>query len=155
MQGINRMKKEETLTHLRNAKKAHITWVHRAHALIEGLPVEKEQVPVSCTECKFGQWFYGEGQRLNMMPSMDCLKEIETLHFELHDTYMKIFKIYFSDDDRSFISKLFGTKKKISPMNHDIAKDYYTQLKATSEKLIAAIERLERRLFALQEGSFV
>jgi len=148
------MKKEETLTHLRNAKKAHITWVHRAHALIEGLPVEKEQVPVSCTDCKFGQWFYGEGQRLNMMPSMDCLKEIETLHFELHDTYMKIFKIYFSDDDRSFISKIFGTKKKISPLNHDIAKDYYAQLKAISEKLIAAIERLERRLFALQESSF-
>jgi hypothetical protein len=149
------MTKEETLTHLRNAKKAHITWVHRAHALIEGLPVEKEQVPVSCTDCKFGQWFYGEGQRLNMMPSMDCLKEIETLHFELHDTYMKIFKIYFGDDDRSFFSKIFGMRKTISSFNHDIAKDYYSQLKVISEKLIATIERLERRLFALQEGSFV
>lgn len=149
------MNKEETLTHLRNAKKAHITWVHRAHALIEGLPVEKEQVPVSCTDCKFGQWFYGEGQRLNMMPSMDCLKEIETLHFELHDMYMKIFKIYFSDEDRSFFSKMFGTRKKISPLHQDVAKEYYGQLKAISEKLIGAIERLERRLFALQEGSFV
>jgi hypothetical protein len=149
------MNKEETLTHLRNAKKAHITWVHRAHALIEGLPVEKEQVPVSCTDCKFGQWFYGEGQRLAMMPSMDCLKEIETLHFELHDMYMKIFKIYFSDEDRSFFSKFFGTRKKISQEQQDVAKTYYGELKTISEKLIITIERLERRLFALQEGSFV
>ncbi|MDD5161142.1 MAG: CZB domain-containing protein [Sulfuricurvum sp.] len=149
------MNKEETLTHLRNAKKAHITWVHRAHALIEGLPVEKEQVPVSCTDCKFGQWFYGEGQRLNMMPSMDCLKEIETLHFELHDIYMKIFKIYFGEEDRSFFSKIFGTRKKVSSFNHDVAKDYYMQLKLISEKLITTIERLERRLFALQDSNFV
>lgn len=149
------MNKEETLTHLRNAKKAHITWVQRAHALIEGLPIEKEQVPVSCTECKFGLWFYGEGQQLAMMPSMDCLKEIEILHYELHDVYMKIFKIYFSDQDRSILSKLFGTRKKVSTLNQDIAKEHYNQLKVVSEKLIATIERLERRLFALQAGSFV
>lgn len=149
------MKKEETLLQLRNAKKAHISWVHRAHALIEGLPVEKEQVPVSCTDCKFGLWFYGEGQRLNMIPSMDCLKEIEQQHFELHDIYMKIFKIYFSDEDRSFFAKFFGTRKKISPENQEIAKEHYKELKAVSEKLIASIERLERRLFALNENNFV
>lgn len=149
------MKKEETLTHLRNAKKAHISWVHRAHALIEGLPVEKEQVPVSCTDCKFGLWFYGEGQRLNKIPSMDCLKEIEQQHFELHDIYMKIFKIYFSDEDRSFFAKFFGTRKKIAPENQEIAKEHYKELKVVSEKLIASIERLERRLLALNENNFV
>lgn len=149
------MKKEETLTHLRNAKKAHISWVHRAHALIEGLPVEKEQVPVSCTDCKFGLWFYGEGQRLSTIPSMDCLKEIEQQHFELHDTYMKIFKIYFSDEDRSFFAKFFGTRKKISPENQQIAKEHYKELKAISEKLVSSIERLERRLLALGESNFV
>jgi len=149
------MNKEETLTHLRNAKKAHITWVQRAHALIEGLPVEKEQVPVGCTECKFGLWFYGEGQALGMIPNMDTLKEIEKLHFELHDIYMKIFKIYFSDEERSLFSRLFGTRKKISLSNQETAKEYYNELKTVSGKLIETIERLERRLFALQESKFV
>jgi len=149
------MNKEETLVHLRNAKKAHITWVQRAHALIEGLPIEKEQVPVGCTECKFGLWFYGEGQALGMIPNMDCLKEIEKLHFELHDVYMKIFKIYFSDEDRSIFSKFFGTRKKVTSLNQEIAKDYYTQLKTVSEKLVDGLDRLERRIFALQEGKFV
>ncbi|MDD4855354.1 MAG: CZB domain-containing protein [Sulfuricurvum sp.] len=148
------MNKEETLTHLRNAKKAHIAWVERAHALIEGLPIAKEQVPVGCTECKFGLWFYGDGQALGMIPNMDCLKEIERLHFELHDVYMKIFKIYFSDEDRSLFSKFFGTRKKVTSLNQEIAKDYYNQLKAISEKLIETIERLERRVYALQEGKF-
>jgi len=149
------MNKEETLAHLRNAKKAHITWVQRANALIEGLPIEKEQVPVGCTECKFGLWFYGEGQALGMIPNMDCLKEIEKLHFELHDVYMKIFKIYFSDEDRSLFSKFFGTRKKVTSLNQEIAKDYYTQLKMVSEKLVDGLDRLERRIYALQEGKFV
>lgn len=147
-------KKDETLTQLRDAKKAHIAWVNRAHALIEGLPIEKEQIPMNCTDCKFGLWFYGEGQKLNMMPSMDCLKEIEALHFELHDIYLKIFKIYFSEEDRSFFSKLFGTRKKVSPESQEVAKEYYKELKGVSEKLIGAIERLERRLFALSEHNF-
>ncbi len=86
------MNKEDTLTHLRNAKKAHITWVQRAHAL--------------------------------------------------------------SDDDRSFISKLFGTRKKVTSLHQEIAKDYYMQIKGVSEKLIEGIDRLERRIYALQDGKF-
>ncbi len=148
------MTKEETLTQLRNAKKAHIAWVQRAHALIEGLSVEKEFIPLQCTDCKFGLWFYEEGQMLGMMPNMDCLKEIETLHFELHDIYMKIFKIYFSDEDRSLLSKLFKSRKKVTSLNQEIASDYYQKLKGVSEKLLLVIERLERRIFALPESHF-
>jgi hypothetical protein len=44
------MNKAETLEHLHNAKKAHVKWVQRAKALIEGLPVEKEAIPVDCTD---------------------------------------------------------------------------------------------------------
>jgi len=149
------MNKEETLTHLRSAKKAHIAWVQRARALIEGFPIEKEQVPVECTKCKFGLWFYAEGKQLGLMPNMDCLKDIERLHYELHDVYMKIFKIYFNDEERSFFAKLFGTRKKVSSADHESAKEYYHQLKGISDKLILEIERLERRLSALQEGKFV
>ncbi len=91
---------------------------------------------------------------LGMMPNMDCLKEIETLHFELHDVYMKIFKIYFSDEDRSLLSKLFKSRKKVTSLNQEIASDYYQQLKGVSEKLLFVIERLERRIFALPESHF-
>jgi len=148
------MNKEETIEQLHSAKKAHVKWVQRAKALIEGIPVQKEAIPVDCTECKFGQWFYGEGQKLNAIPGMDVLKEIETLHFDLHETYMKIFKIYFGEVNRSFFSKIFNVKTKISDHDREIAKEYYDKLLAISKQLLETIDRLERRLNAIPSSSF-
>ncbi len=147
--------KEHTIEQLRNAKKAHVKWVQRAKALIEGLPVEKEQVPVDCTECAFGQWFYSDAQKLNAIPNMECLKDIEKLHYELHDMYMQIFKIYFGETNVGFLAKLFGTKKKISDQEKDVARHYFKQLQEISEKLLDQIGKLERRLTALQSDIFV
>jgi hypothetical protein len=144
-------KKDDTLTQLRNAKKAHIKWVHRARALTEGLPVEKDAIPMDSTECIFGQWFYGEGQSLGLMPGMDCFKEIEYKHNDLHDAYLKIFKIYFGEMNRSFFSKLFNLKKTVSPHEQEIAVDYFAQLKAISEELLVQIEKLERRINAMSD----
>lgn len=148
------MNKTETVNQLHNAKKAHVKWVQRAKALIEGLPIEKEAIPVDCTECKFGQWFYGEGQNLKALPSMDCLHEIETLHFNLHDIYMKIFKVYFGDMNRSFFSKLFNMKKHITDTDKAIAREYYDQLLEISHQLLDVIDRLERRLHAMTPEAF-
>jgi len=148
------MNKSETVAHLHSAKKAHVKWVQRAKALIEGLPIEKDAIPVDCTECKFGQWFYGDGQNLNAIPGMDCLKDIETLHFKLHDIYMKIFKVYFSEMNRSFFSKLFNMKKKITENDKEIVRDYYDQLLEVSHDLLEVIDKLERRLNAMTAGSF-
>ncbi len=148
------MSKEETLTQLRNAKKAHVKWVQRARALTEGLPIEKEAIPMDSTECAFGQWFYGEGQKIGIMPGMECFKEIERKHSELHEVYLKIFKIYFGDMNRSFFSKLFNLKKKISEPEHDIAVEFFGQLKKISEELLLHIERLERRISAMAEADF-
>jgi hypothetical protein len=85
---------------------------------------------------------------------MDCLHEIETLHFNLHDMYMKIFKVYFGDINRSFFSKLFNIKSKISESDKEMAKGYYDQLLDISHQLIAVIDRLERRLHAMSAAAF-
>jgi len=148
------MNKAETVEHLHSAKKAHVKWVQRAKALIEGLPIEKDAIPVDCTECKFGQWFYGDGQNLNAIPGMDCLHEIETLHFDLHDMYMKIFKVYFGDMNRSLFSKLFNLKKRVSDTDKEVARNYYDQLLSISHELIEVIDRLERRLHAMSSDAF-
>lgn len=148
------MDKSVTLEHLSAAKKAHIKWVNRAKSLVEGLPVEKDAIPVDSTECKFGQWFYGEGQKLNAFPNMECLSNIETLHFHLHDIYLKIFKLYFGETNRSFFSKLFQMKKKVSEQEKEMAKDYFVQLESISKELLEGIGKLERRLHAMQVSSF-
>jgi hypothetical protein len=148
------MNKEETLELLSAAKKAHVKWVNRARSLVEGLPVAKDAIPVDSTECRFGQWFYAEGQKLNAMPNMDCLDRIETLHSDLHEHYLKIFKLYFGETNRSLLSKLFKMKNKISDHEKEAARDYYQRLGEISKQLLDEIGRLERRLHAIQASSF-
>lgn len=148
------MNREETLEQLTAAKKAHIKWVNRAKSLVQGIPVEKDAIPVDSTECKFGQWFYGEGQKLNAMPSMDCLGKIEALHTQLHDLYIKIFKIFFGESNRSFFSKLFKVKSKVSDHDKEIAQEYFLQLEGVSKSLLEEIGKLERRLYAAPQSNF-
>jgi len=148
------MNKAITLEHLHQAKKAHISWVSRAKALIEGLPVQKEQIPVDCTACKFGEWFYSDAQSLKSIPGMDYLKRIEEEHFKLHDVYMKIFKIYFDESNISFLSKLFGSKKRVSEEEQQEAEAFYEELREVSKTLVDFIDKLEKRLHVLHDGRF-
>ena len=148
------MDKNEVLDHLRNAKKAHLKWIQRAKALISNIPVEKDAIPMDYTECMFGQWFYSDGQEIALMPGMDCISQIGTKHQELHDEYIKIFKIYFGDANKSFFSKLFNLKKKVSETEQDIARQYYENLKHISDELLKHIEKLERRISALPQSAF-
>lgn len=77
------MTKLDLLKTVRSARRTHIRWAMKADALIHGIPLEKEQVPVNGTECSFGKWFYGEGQSLSALPSY---KALEKPHFDLHST---------------------------------------------------------------------
>lgn len=148
------MDKAVTLQLLSDAKKAHINWVQRAQLLIDGLPIDKDAIPLSCSDCEFGQWLYREGQKLTTLGNIPYIGEIEKVHFDLHDHYMKIFRIYFADDSRSFISKLLNSKKKISDQGKEMAKEHFKKLQAASEQLLTLIGKLERRLFAIPEMAF-
>ncbi|MBU0633142.1 CZB domain-containing protein [bacterium] len=148
------MDKNEALEHLRDAKKAHLKWLQRAKALISNIPVEKDAIPVDYTECAFGQWFYSEGQEIALMPGMDSIGEIGKKHEELHDEYIKIFKIYFGDANKTLFSKLFNLRKKVTDAEQDVARRYYSNLKDISDELLKHIEKLERRINALPQSAF-
>ncbi len=148
------MEKEHILGHLRAAKAAHIKWVQKAKLLINGVDIQEDSIPVDSTECKFGKWFYSDGQILNSLSNnpMECMIKIEKLHFQLHDIYLKIFTIYFNKPKGGFFSKLFGNKKKILTDQEIIdAKGYYDDLEQVSKELLDEINRLERRLVAVSE----
>lgn len=147
------MNKEHILEHLRAAKSAHIKWVQKAKLLINGIDVKEDSIPVDSTECKFGQWFYSEGQILNALSNnpVECMVKIERLHFNLHDVYMNIFNIYFNKPKGGFFSKLFGKKTVIKDYEADKAKQYYANLEIISQELLEEINRLERRLIAVPE----
>jgi len=148
------MEKEQVLEHLRAAKTAHIKWVQKAKQLIRGHEISEDAIPVDSTECKFGKWFYSDGQILNALSNnpLECMSKIEKLHFELHDIYMNIFSIYFIKPKSGFLSKLFGSKKKVlSEDEIQKAKSNYDVMEQVSKDLLDEINRLERRLIAVPE----
>jgi len=149
------MTKEDVLGHLEDAKTAHTRWVNRAKILINGLSIEEKAIPIKATECKFGQWLYTEGQILSGLSNnpIECMQNIEKLHSDLHDTYLKIFNIYFSQEKKTgFFSSLFGKKKKeVSELEKEFSMSEYEKIEKISEKLLDEINRLERRLGAVSE----
>jgi hypothetical protein len=149
------MKKDEILEHLRGAKIAHIKWVQKAKLLISGLDIDEHAIPVDSTECAFGKWFYSDGQVLNALSNnpLECMQHIETLHFSLHDMYLKIFSLYFSEEKKGgFFAKLFGLKKKaLSTTEQEKAQMYYKEMENISQKLLDEINRLERRLVSISD----
>ncbi len=147
------MNKADILGHLRTAKAAHINWVQRAKLLISGFDVNEESIPVNATECKFGKWFYGEAQALQSIRNnpLECLQKIEELHFQLHDIYLNIFKIYYDAGKKGFFSKLFGSKKKVSDTDKKQAEHYFKEMEEVSKKLIEEINLMERRIAVISE----
>ncbi|WP_294954727.1 CZB domain-containing protein [Sulfurovum sp.] len=148
------MEKSTILEQLRAAKAAHINWVQRAKMLISGFKIDEDAIPVNSTQCKFGQWFYSDAQKLNGLRNnpLDCMSEIERLHFELHDIYMNIYKIYYDVKPQGFFSKLFGKKKKITDDSTKLAKEYFSSMEDVSKKLVNEINLMERRIVALPEN---
>jgi uncharacterized protein (UPF0335 family) len=150
------MEKQEILEQLRAAKAAHVNWVQRAKMLISGFQMDEKSIPVNSTECQFGKWFYSDAQKLNALQNnpIECMSSIENLHFELHDVYMHIYKIYYETDSQGFFSKIFGKKKKITDDAKKLAQEYFGSMEKISKELIAEINKMERRIVAISESEF-
>ena len=149
------MNKSAVLEQLRLAKTAHIAWLQRAKFLIKGFPIEENAIPVNCTDCHFGKWFYSDGQILSGMSTnpIECMKNIENLHFRLHDEYLHIFKLYYIVRKKTFFSRLFNldTKRDPSEAERDLAKTYYDTMESISTQLLNEIGLLERRIIAISD----
>lgn len=149
------MNKNEILTHLRDAKKAHVAWVTYANAMVEGLIVEEFKVPIHGTDCGFGKWYYGEGQVLMLLPEF---KKIDAPHLKLHETYMgiyKLLKVRDKEDESSVFSRMMGSKRKLEAEKADAlekAHVLYKQLKAISLEVVMHLENLQEELMLMRES---
>ena len=143
------MTKQEIMKRLRIAKSAHLQWRARAQALVAGIELDDEKVPIIHTDCKFGQWYYGDGQDLASLPSFQA---IEKPHEILHAIYMKIFKTLHGDDERSTLQKLFGKKSNFKQKQLEKSKEYLNELIEISKTLLMAIEQLENELKSMTDS---
>jgi hypothetical protein len=143
------MEKNEVLLTLQNAVRSHKQWVGNAFALIEGAELDKEKVPLNATECAFGRWYYGDGQK---MKKISGFRELEPLHDKLHKTYMEIFGILFGESSEpSFFHKMLGLSRKVAAANREAAMERYHVLERQSEAVVKQIEQLEKVITAMGE----
>jgi len=148
------MKKIDVLKNIRVARRTHIQWVDRAKSLVNGLEVKKEQIPLEVTECSFGKWFYCDGQILLSFFKEEAISKLDDKHKELHDIYMKIFKIYFPEPKGSFLAKLFKKRVKVSPQDETIALAYLQNLEEVSKELVSFLNIIEKKLNTVDEETF-
>jgi hypothetical protein len=148
------MKKHKVLDNIRAARLAHVKWVDRARRLVDGGDITEDEIPVEATSCDFGHWFYSDGQVLLAIFSAASVKKLEAKHKELHQTYTKIFKIYFDTSSQSFFEKLFNKRKKISEKDKMDAHEELAYLEGISEELIAYLNIFEKNLNSIEEKDF-
>ncbi len=146
------MDKETTLESIQNARKAHETQMMKIKATIASGNVD-EPTAVVKTECAFGHWLYGNENYLRDILGALFYENMETLHAQWHAEYLRIFQIFFKEEKKSFFSKMMGASK-VSDMEVDKAKLYYSELEATTKELLKALGSCERRVGALPKSKF-
>lgn len=138
----------EIVDKLRHARSAHIGWVNRARALIDGKPVDQEKVPVRPTDCVFGKWYYTEGRKL---ANLDSYKAVEPAHDRLHEIYAEIFDLLFSKHKGSFVSRLTGQYRKEQEAQRQRAHALFKDLQKMSDVIVARLDTLEKDIRRLME----
>lgn len=142
------MTKNEILSQLRRAKSAHLQWRSYAQALIVGIPVTPEQVPMLHTDCRFGQWYYGPGQAL---ASLGAFAAIEGPHERLHRVYRNIFKRLFGEEHGEAYRDKVGDRAGLTPELRREMEGLMGDLVRASGELLQPLAALEREVMEMPE----
>jgi len=144
------MKKSEILENLNSARMAHMAWVEKAKSLVHGTKaISNNQLPLSAIDCNFGRWFYNAGQVLFCIMSEKLVKSVEDKHEELHNAYLKIFKIYFEEEDKSRF--LLEQPTTVTPSSQQKAEEELRNLENISEELIELLNRIKSNFSHLED----
>ncbi|PHQ65468.1 MAG: hypothetical protein COB99_03845 [Sulfurimonas sp.] len=146
------MDKTKTLESIQNARRAHEAQMSKIKAAINGDKVENPTA-VAKTKCTFGKWLYNDENRLRDILGSLFYDNMEVLHAKWHTEYFKLFEIFFKEEKKGFFSKILGSSK-VSEMELDKAKLYYSELEETTKELLKALGSSERRIGALPESKF-
>lgn len=115
------------LKELRKAKAAHIKWRSYAYAMVSGLDIDEEYLPLEHTDCAFGKWYHGAGKE--HFGHLDTYAGISVPHKILH-------KIY---------SKIYDLAKKGKLQDAEVEAKRLTEL---SHQVLEALELVEREILS-------
>jgi hypothetical protein len=134
--------------HLRAAKMAHLNWLTHARNLLVGGEFSPTSAPLEATECKFGQWFYGEG---SMFAELSEYQAIERLHTDLHSNYRALHELLdkahrLEQGQRSsLLRRLTGNSEEVVEMRRE-AGALASELETISGTMLIRLSELEKRI---------
>lgn len=146
------MNKEETLDAIGRAREAHLEQMDKIESLIEGENVDN-LTPVSKTKCQFGQWLYGDKDKIKSILGVQFYENLDTVHEAWHIQYAKIHAIFVNGKREGLFSKIFATHK-IDALDLEKAKVYYKDLEHTTKDLLRLLDASQRRVQALPPSKF-
>ncbi len=138
LKGVDR---DAVLTQIRTAKSAHMRWRAYAQAIISGVDIEENKVPVKHTDCTFGKWYYGEGWKI--LGHLDAYQAIATPHKVLHAIYERIYQTIHKEEKKGF-SRLWS--KDSTQTRKGQALEHLDELIGTSETLLRMLDLLEQEI---------
>ena len=142
--------KQNALEKLRKAKGAHIKWRSYAQALVAGVSISDDKIPVEHTSCAFGQWYHGEGKR--ELGHLAAYEGIYTPHEMLHEIYKRIFEVIHSDSTGGGLKSLFSSKAARESQKLELARQYMEEMVGVSETLLQALDILEQEIRDIPEA---
>jgi len=142
------------------AKSDNAKWLEFANALIHGNTVSKEGIPAHLDACIPCQWLYDNSEEVSQfyraldkkevdLFHFDIMEQIEILRYDLHESYLKIFRIYLPEINNSFFANLFRSKRTITDYDRVKAKRQYVKMQKIKDELDIKLNFLERSIYQL------
>ena len=137
-------KKRKLLDGIASARINHLKWKSYFELSLRDISkfeINMDEVQPIATECKFGEWYYGDGQDLR---GFNVFHEVEKVHEKIHETYFKVIGAINKDDKSIFTSKRsylqtkqFVVDELLMDMNNysSILRNLLSQLEANVHKM--------------------
>ena len=111
------------------ARSAHLSWVNRVQAHLDGKQALSEDELVSHHHCVLGKWYYGEG--MSNYGHIPAMQQMEAPHAHLHETIRECLDLKNSGDEdgaRRLLQELDTTSKvivtKLNEVEEQIAAEH-------------------------------
>lgn len=137
----------------------HLSWVNQLSSLIFDENVTHITLETDPTNCAFGKWYYGTGRLevSNVAPELQSvLDKMETPHEQLHQSAIKILKIYndrakseISEKEKAEVLEIFG---RIKNENLTELRGLFEMAIADSEKYIISDEKMLKDAHITRRG---
>lgn len=135
--------KHKLMGRLRKARAAHMRWRAYAQALLSGVQVTDDKIPVKHTDCAFGQWYHSLGKE--ELGDLDSYEGIAVPHQMLHEVYEKIYDIMHAESPTG-LKSLFTNRDKLEQEKLVKARNHMNELIGISEVLLQSLDLLEQEI---------